>query len=164
MSHLSATRVRGYLLASFPLIVLLSLLLFARPSQAALGWVGNMYPTGGSLTTINEGDPFAVYLQVYKAGVTEPPGQGADISCTLHWGQVDNFGGPWTNITDTPMTYNVDIGNNDEYMAGLGLSAGMYEFTGNCTDETDGSVTWQQAGNGMVQVQATGPTPTPTPP
>lgn len=145
------------------LFILTGILLFrARPSLASLGWVGNMYPAGGSLTTVNQGEPFTVYLQVYKAGVTEPPGQGANIHCTLHWGKVDSFGGPWYDITDSAMTYNVDIGNNDEYMVTIAPNAGLYEFTGNCTDETDGSVYWQQGGNGMLQAQFNGPTPTPT--
>ena len=145
------------LLSRSILVVAASLALgAASPVMAALGWVGNMWPTGGSYSTITEGNPFTVYVQVWKSGVTDQPGQGADITCTLHWGQVTTFGGPWSNTTDTPMTYNTDIGNNDEYMATISPAAGLYEFTAFCTDTTDGAVSWQQDGNGHLTVnQAT---------
>ncbi len=143
--------------------LLLAGLLLASPavgaSPNALGWVGNLWPASGSTTTITAGDSLTVYVQVWKDGVTNAPGQGADITCTLHWGQVDAFGGAWYNITDTPMTYNTDIGNNDEYMATIAPGPGLYEFTAFCTDLTDNSVTWSDnpSGNGKLEVQSPGP-------
>ena len=127
-------------------------LLTVQPSYAALGWVGNMWPGGGSFNTINAGDPFNVYVQVWKGGVTDMPGQGAGITCTLHWGEVAAWGDTWTNVTDTPMAYNTDVGNNDEYVGTIAPGAGMYEYTANCTDTTDGQTTWQQDGNGHLTV------------
>ena len=97
-----------------------------------LGWVGNMFPVGGSATTITAPASFSVYVQVWKDGVTNAPGQGANITCSLYRGSVTEFGGSWSNITDTVMTYNTDIGNNDEYMATISPSAGKYEFTAYC--------------------------------
>ncbi|GAB4157982.1 MAG: hypothetical protein Fur0021_27410 [Candidatus Promineifilaceae bacterium] len=141
------------------LLIVLALLFIAvtvQPSFAALGWVGNMWPTGGSFNTVNVGDPFDVYIQVWKGGVTDGPGQGANIVCTLHWGQVENWGDPWTNVTDTPMVYHTDIGNNDEYRGTLTPGPGMYEYTANCTDTTDGQTTWQQNGNGHLTVVSSG--------
>jgi len=114
------------------------------PVLAAIGWVGLMWPRGGSENTIGEGSSFDVYVQVWKGGVTHGAGQGAGIACYLHWGKVEAFGGAWTTVQDTPMAYNGDIGNNDEYKATLYPAAGKYEFTAYCTD--DGGLTkfWKQ--------------------
>ena len=97
--------------------VLLPLFVLAQPGLAALGWVGNMWPAGESVTNLTSGSSFTVYVQVYKDGVTDEVGPGADITCTLHWGAVPYFGGDWINTTDTSMSYNTDVGNNDEYAA-----------------------------------------------
>ncbi len=121
-------------------------------------WVGDMYPAGGSSNSINESGSFTVYVQVLKSGVTEAAGQGAGIICKLHWGQVNSFGGAWTVITDTVMSYNVDKGNNDEYETTISPSAGLYEFTAICS--TMGGDTVQGSGNGKLTVN--GPTATPT--
>ena len=58
-----------------------------------------------------------VYVQVYEAGVTPGAGQGAGIACYVHWGQ---YGDPWDDIQ---MTYNGDIGDNDEYRATIPQAA-----------------------------------------
>lgn len=134
--------------------ILLPLFVLVQPGLAALGRVENMSPAGGSTTTITSGDDFTVYVQVYKAGVTDAPGQGADITCTLHWGTVPFFWDPWTDTTDTPMIYNTDIENNDEYMATITPGVGLYEFTTYCTDTIDDSTLWQNAGNGRFVVDA----------
>ncbi len=134
------------------LLIISTAFLFPRSALAALGFVGNMYPVGGSSTSITASNPFTIYLQVYKAGVTESGGQGANITCTLYWGQVPFFGGIWNNITTTPMTYNTNIVNNDEYKATINPGTGLYEFTGYCTDVTDNQQNWQNAGNGRLTV------------
>lgn len=148
----------------FFLIVLIGLffafLLLARPALAALGWVGNMFPAGNADHSMTEGGFFDVYIQVYKGGVTEPAGQGSDITCTLHWSEVASFGGTWLNPTDTLMNYQGDVGNNDEYRATLSPPAGLYEFTANCTDTTDNNTLWQTAGNGRLTVNSFTYTPT----
>ncbi|MEJ5199340.1 MAG: alpha-1,6-glucosidase domain-containing protein, partial [Anaerolineae bacterium] len=65
-----------------------------RPRPAStLGWVGDMWPAGGSTHRITQaaatGD-FEVYVQVYKKDVTEAAGENAaGIVCTLHWGAYD---------------------------------------------------------------------------
>ena len=68
------------------------------PLPGPTPWVGNMYPAGNSQSTIPEGSSFDVYVQVWQEGVTDQPVQGPGITCTLHWGQVDIFGGDWFNI------------------------------------------------------------------
>ncbi len=131
------------------------LLLVTLPAQAALGWVGSMFPAGGSTTTVTVPGSFTVYVQVYKSGVTEPAGQGANISCTLHWAAVPYWGGTWGTVTDTAMVFNTQVGNNDEYKATVNPGAGLYEFTAYCTDLTDNAQYWQASGNGRLKVDTT---------
>ncbi|NUM45396.1 MAG: glycoside hydrolase family 13 protein [Anaerolineales bacterium] len=144
--------IKTFFLAA--LMILSAALLFPKAAHAALGFVGNMFPVGGSHSNLTEGNNFTVYLQVWKDGVTNSPGAGANITCSLYWGQVPSFGGTWSNITTTPMSYNTDNGNNDEYMATISPTAGLYEFTGYCTDTTDATTTWQGSGNGQLTVNA----------
>ena len=157
MSRLPRTRRKSL----FSLLILVALLFSATSlspvARAAAGpdapgWVGNMYPAGGSSSSIIAGGSFDVYIQVWKDGVTNSSGQGANITCTLYWAQVASFGGTWTNITSTPMSYHGDAGNNDEYKGTISPPAGLYEFTAYCTDTTDNQSLWQQAGNGRLTV------------
>lgn len=142
------------------LLLVSGLLMLAGSAGAApaapttLGWVGNLWPASGSTSSIVSGQSFDVYVQVWKDGVTNAEGQGADISCTLHWAKVAAFGGAWGPSTDTPMTYNTDVGNNDEYKATITPGPGLYEFTAFCTDLTDTTDTWSDnpSGNGKLQV------------
>jgi len=129
----------------------------ARPRPAStLGWVGDMWPAGGSVhrfvRAAAAGD-FEVYVQVYKKGVTEAAGENtAGIVCTLHWGAYD--GRPWSDIA---MTWHAQKGNNDEYRGVIpaatlnALAAGVYGFTANC--RLPGEVEkWQEAGDGQIIV------------
>lgn len=143
---------RPFLLAV--LFALLAGFLTTTSGYAALGFVGNMFPRpgNGSPTTITQGSPYTVYVQVWKNGTTNFPGQGANIQCFLYWGQVSTFGGTWTNIQTTPMVYNVEVGNNDEYKATINPNAGLYEHTAYCVDTTDNHQLWQGDGNGRLTV------------
>ena len=152
----SSRHPRFYLIIA-GLLLLAALSLGApRPGASAapdsLGWVGNMSPAGGSTTTITVGGNFTVYVQVWKDGVTNAAGQGANISCTLRYAPVGYFGGTWGSPTDVPMSYNVDIGNNDEYMGTINPAVGLYEFTAFCTDTGDNSSLFQGAGYGRLVV------------
>ncbi len=80
--------------------------------------------------TINEGGSDTVYGRVYEPGVTDAAGAGAGI---LAWVGISGAGdnsdpSGWTNWI--PATYNVDSGNNDEYMASIGatLAPGTYYY------------------------------------
>ena len=141
-------------LAAVGLVLAILFLTATSPAWAALGWVGDMFPVGGSTTTIAPGASFDVYVQVYKAGVTDPVGQGANIECYLHWGRLPYWGGPWGEAMDTPMVYNVDKTNNDEYRTTITPTTGLYEFTAYCVDTTDQDVEWQGMGNGRLAVDA----------
>jgi hypothetical protein len=93
---------------SLSAICLLAALGFAANAQAAIGWAGNVWPLHNSIQVPT--GPVTVYAQVWKGGVTDSPGQGAGISAELFYK---------TNIDPTElsvaMTYNGDVGNNDEY-------------------------------------------------
>ena len=117
---------------------------------SAVGWVGNMWPAAGSSSPAS-GTTFDVYLQVYKDGVTNGAGQGAGITCTVHWGIV---GSAWSGLN---MSYHTDQNNNDEYKGSINttsLADGTYGFTGYCTE--GGTQTWQQAGDAFLVVNRSG--------
>jgi len=126
-----------------------------QPASAALNWVGNMWPLGGSVNSLTVGGSFTVYVQVYKPGVTEAAGQGAGITCALRYTSVGYFGQIGGSAIDVPMTYNpASSGSNDEYMATLTPPIGLYEFTAVCTDTADSTTMTQGAGNGRLVVDA----------
>jgi len=91
------------------------LLALAVASYGAIGWAGQIWPVHGAAVTDNA--DVNVYLQIWKAGVTDAPGQGPGIGATLFYGPN---GGPYTSVA---MVYNTDIGHNDEYTAAIPASA-----------------------------------------
>ncbi len=137
-------------------VLSIGLVVCCSPSAwAVLGWVGNLFPAGGSTSTVEPGGDFYAYVQVWKGGVTDQPGQGANITCTLHWGEVGVWGQPWSSVTDTPMTYHGDVVNNDEYRVLITPAAGLYELTAFCTDTSDASTTWQDGSIARLVVRPT---------
>ena len=88
-------------------------------------WCNFQYPSTGSFET---GNQFLVYAQVREAGVTEAAGQGAGVFAWIGYSETnsDPSGTGWTWIS---ASYNVDSGDNDEYMLDLGntlTAAGTY--------------------------------------
>lgn len=131
-------------------------------------WVGNLAPSGNTPQTIDTISAIFVTVQVYAPGITEPPGQGPGIICRLHYGQVPFFGGGWSGITDVPLAYNGDAGNNDRYGINMGpLLAGLYEYTAWCSGNNGATRVWSDnaatGGNGKLTVVGSGPTATWTP-
>ncbi|MBI4646394.1 MAG: T9SS type A sorting domain-containing protein [Bacteroidia bacterium] len=88
-----------------------------------VGWCNLQWPTSSAIC--NE-TAYTVYAQVYEAGVTDAAGQGAGITAWIGYNNADTDPTTWTNWV--PATYNVDFGNNDEYMADLNLPAGSYFY------------------------------------
>jgi len=84
------------------------------------------FPASG---TIVAGNNFNVFAQVFEAGVTEAPGQGAGIQGWIGYNTTNNDPSSvgWTWI---PATFNVQSGNNDEYQAEIGsaLPQGTYYY------------------------------------
>jgi hypothetical protein len=92
----------------------------------AMDWCNLQYPGTGSIPA---GGSLTVYTRGYEPGVTNSGGQGAGITVWVGTSSAntDPSGGGWTW---TPATYNVDVGNNDEYLAAIGssLAVGTYYY------------------------------------
>jgi hypothetical protein len=118
-------------------LCLLASLGFATDAQATIGWAGNVWPLHNS-SQVPTG-PINVYAQVWKGGVTDSPGQGAGIAGTLYY-QTDIVPG-WVPVE---MTYNTDVGNNDEYTGAVPqaalVGAAYVDVRVEFTDLTDATV------------------------
>ena len=89
------------------LTVFATLLCIAGSEFAVIDWAGNTWPNSeANLVPTGNVD---VYVQVYKAGVTDVVGAGADIAIDM---QLINSAGDSFSV---PMTFLNDIGSNDEY-------------------------------------------------
>jgi hypothetical protein len=94
----------------------------------AVDYANIQFPTA-SPQTITVGDTFNVYAQVYEPTVTEAGGAGAGITAWVGYNTTNdnpnNTG--WTWI---PATFNVQSGNNDEFIAEIGsaLAPGTYYY------------------------------------
>ncbi|HOY32233.1 MAG TPA: hypothetical protein PKW80_10175 [Bacteroidales bacterium] len=80
-------------------------------------WCNIQWP---SADTIVEGAAFNVYAQVYAPGITDTIGQGAGIQAWIGYSSLNTHPGTWINWI--PATFNLDAGNNDEYIANIGTS------------------------------------------
>jgi hypothetical protein len=89
-----------------------------------INWANLQSPASG---TICSSGTFNVYGQVYQPGVTEAAGQGSGITVQLGYSTSNSDPSTWTNWVAT--SFNVQSGNNDEYMGTLsGLTAGTYYY------------------------------------
>jgi hypothetical protein len=82
------------------------------PDKCELNWVGNAWPNGGDHATAN--NTFNMYVQVFKPGSTNgvyPNKPAPDIRVDIRYKKDGDAA--WV---DAVATYNVDIGNNKEYM------------------------------------------------
>lgn len=120
----------------FTLAIATMLISMAGSAFAVIDWSGNVWPLSGSEHTPT--GPINVYVQVYKGGVTDAPGQGADITIDM---QVTNSNG---DMAVVPLVYNTDIGANDEYTGqvsqGLLLGADYVDVDFVVSDLSDGTV------------------------
>ncbi|MCF6295644.1 MAG: T9SS type A sorting domain-containing protein [Flavobacteriaceae bacterium] len=85
------------------------------------------FPATGIITA---GGTFPVYAQAYEPGVTDSSGQGANVEAWIGYSLTDTNpnGSGWTWIA---ATYNGDVGNNDEYVADIGVgiaASGTYYY------------------------------------
>jgi len=88
-------------------------------------WCNLQWPDSG---TIDYNDTLDVYAQVYEPGVTDAAGQGTGIEAWIGVSSENTDPATWTTWIEA--TYNTDVGNNDEYMAGIGsnLAPGTYYY------------------------------------
>lgn len=89
-------------------------------SVSTVDFCNLQFPTQG---TINLGDVFDVYGQVYEQDLTPGPGQGFGIVAEVGYSATNSNPNTWTNWI--PATYNgacldCNDGQNDEYSANLG--------------------------------------------
>jgi hypothetical protein len=118
------------------ILAAVTLLALASTAMGALGWAGDVFPCDGASYT--ETEDIDIYVQVWKAGCTGPAGPCADVEAYLYYKCV---GDP--TFTQVPMTYNVAVGNNDEYTATIpaGHGCAEVEFYVEAIDTTDDD-TW----------------------
>lgn len=97
------------------------------PPNYQLSWYNLQWPPTGN---INQTQNLTVYAQCWEPGVTDLPGPGANILCWIGYSTSNTNPNTWTNWV--PAVFNVDVGNNDEYMANLGalqsLTPGTYYY------------------------------------
>ncbi|RKZ32627.1 hypothetical protein DRQ33_05565 [bacterium] len=119
-------------------VAFLLVVIIIVPTFGEIGWCGNIWPLDEA--DITAGEDLEVYFQIWKEGVTDSSASapGEDLSATLYY-RVSG-GLHWNTIT---MEYNVDVGNNDEYMGVIpssGLSPRMsIEVYCEAYDSTDGT-------------------------
>lgn len=118
-------------------ISLIVLLAFGVSSSfGAVGWAGNIWPVDGTgyLPTDNIG----VYVQVWKDGCTGPGGPCAGLAGWLYYKKATD-----AEYDSVLMSYNVPVGNNDEFMGtipALATQGGVDEnFYCRIYDSTDAS-------------------------
>jgi hypothetical protein len=110
---------------------------------AVVGYCGQVYPNTGNIYTSAE--DISCYVQVWKEGVTDQPGQGADISAALFYACSGRPG-----YTEVAMSYNTDVGNNDEYTGTIPAGHGCDTVAFYCvvTDLSDTTTCTGQDQNG----------------
>ena len=79
----------------------------------AIGWANLQWPPTLDYTVSASQTTDTVYGQVWIDGVTNRPGPTPGLRAELGYGPQGSNPDGWT--TWVPMTFNVDVGNNDEY-------------------------------------------------
>lgn len=99
-----------------------------------IGWGNLQWPPSGTINTCGD---YTVYGRVWKSGVTETPGPNSNITAWIGISTTNADPATWDASSWTVGTYNVQVGNDDEYMytfsnlpAGTYYIATRYQFTG----------------------------------
>ena len=91
-------------------------------------WVNLQWPYSA---TILAGNSETIYARVYEGGLTDTTsGQAAGIEAWIGISPIGSDSNPNTWSTWIPATFNVEVGNNDEYQANIGstLPVGTYYY------------------------------------
>ena len=131
----------------------------STPPTDLLDYYNLQFPATGA---INAGDTFDVFAQAYEPGLTDATaGQAPGIEAWIGYSTTDTNpnGASWTWVM---ATFNVEVGDNDEYSLNLGsaipgigtyyyasrwrLNGGVYTYGGIQADESYGGV-WGEDNN-----------------
>jgi len=95
------------------------------PPVSAIDWGNLQWP---ATATITAGDSVTVYGQAWKSGVTDSTGQAFGLKAWVGVSATNTDPSTWSNWTQA--TFNVQSGNNDEFMASIGktLAPGTYYY------------------------------------
>jgi len=102
---------------------------WAGPFTFKTGWLNLQWPSSGS---INVGDSFNVYTQLWIDGVTNNsanPSSGIKVYIGCH--NANTNPNTWPQTDWTQATFNKNVGENDEYIADIGnviTSSGTYYY------------------------------------
>jgi hypothetical protein len=94
--------------------------------EPEITWANLQWPGSGAIET---GGAFNVYGQAYIEGITGQATPAPGLNAWIGYSTADTDPATWTNWISA--TYNVPVGNNDEFMADLGAaitSAGTYYY------------------------------------
>ncbi len=93
--------------------------------QTQIGWCNLQWPPSAN---INQGDSVRVYAQIWIDGITPSPGPASGVQAWIGVNTENTNPSTWTNWY--PAVFNVDVGNNDEYMADIGsdFQPGTYYY------------------------------------
>lgn len=86
----------------------------------AIDWANLQYPAEGTITL---GDGFDVFGRVYVNGVTGLGTASSHLAAWVGYSTSNTNPNTWTNWV--PATFNISIGNNDEYQANIGSLLGI---------------------------------------
>jgi hypothetical protein len=89
-------------------------------SNATLSWNNLHWPPDANIG-LNE--QLTVYAQCWEENVTNIPGPGEGIEVWIGYSDENTNPENWTNWISA--VFNLDVGNNDEFMADLGLPQGL---------------------------------------
>ena len=94
----------------------------------SINWANLQFPASGNICL---GQSHTIYGQIYVAGVTNGPGQAAGVVAQAGLNASNTDPSTWPLSAWSAATFNVQQGNNDEYMASVGQlqPAGTYYYT-----------------------------------
>ncbi|MFM7667098.1 MAG: Ig-like domain-containing protein, partial [Bacteroidota bacterium] len=91
-----------------------------------IDWANLQFPGNGSIC---QGGTYDIYGQLYNTGSvnTPDPGQASGVTVQFGYSTTNTDPSTWTNWSNA--NFNVQVGNNDEYMGTLtGLAPGTYYY------------------------------------
>lgn len=120
-----------------------------------IGWANLQWPPGINHTISAVNRTESIYGQIWIDGVTSQPGATPGLLAQVGFGPSTTIDGSWTW---EPMSFNVDAGNNDEYVGSL-LPDQLGTFCYTTRYSGDGGASWFYAVNGPDEGNATCPGP-----